>query len=69
MNYQIYMTKKNFNIKIFYLQEKDILEGPYSKIPSSLSIEDAQDKKGNKMKTLYRKNGPNIPGEELYHKN
>ena len=46
-----------------------MLEGTYAKIPSSLLGEDINDKKGNKMQALHRKNNPNAPGEELYDKN
>ena len=38
------------------------------KIPTSLSGKDLCDKKGNKMQALYRKNYPNVTGEELYDK-
>lgn len=33
-----------------------------------MSREDIEDKKGNKMQALYRKNYPNVTGEELYDK-
>ena len=43
--------------------------GTFTKIHSSLLGKDVYDKKGSKMKALYRKNDFNVHGEELYDKN
>ena len=51
-------------IKMYYILGEIVL-----KIPSSLSREDAYNKKRNKIQALYRKNYPNVPGKELYRNN
>ena len=36
---------------------------------TKMEINQIENKIGNKMQTLYRKNDTNVPGEELYDKN
>ena len=51
------------------IKNKQVLARTFTKMHSSLSGKDVYDKKGSKMQVLYKKNDPNVHGEELYDKN